>query len=90
MRGKMLFRFWPCFCFHLPFRDGCRASHTQRYGNRRGSKQDNGSHASHWHGVAVIDHGKTGYANAYGLRNAKGDPLITDTVLYGASLSAAI
>src|ERR1017187_6649274 len=30
--------------------------------------------------VAVIDHGKVGYVHAYGIRNAKGDPLTTDTV----------
>ena len=27
--------------------------------------------------VAVIDHGKVGYVHAYGIRNAKGDPLNT-------------
>jgi hypothetical protein len=27
--------------------------------------------------------------HAYGARNAKGDPLQTDTVMYGASLTAA-
>ena len=30
--------------------------------------------------VAVVDHGKVGYVHAYGIRNAKGDPLTTDTV----------
>ena len=40
--------------------------------------------------VAVIDHGKVGYVNAYGIRNAKGDPLTTDTVMYGASLTKAV
>jgi len=35
--------------------------------------------------VAVIDHGKVGHVHAYGIRNAKGDPLTTDTVMYGAS-----
>ncbi len=33
-------------------------------------------------GVAVIDRGKAGYVNAYGNRNAKGDPLTTKTVMY--------
>jgi CubicO group peptidase (beta-lactamase class C family) len=37
--------------------------------------------------VAVIDHGNVGYVQAYGIRNAKGDPLTTDTVMYGASLT---
>ncbi len=37
--------------------------------------------------VAVIDHGKVGYVHAYGFRNAKGDPLTTETVMYGASLT---
>src|SRR5579863_10472182 len=40
--------------------------------------------------VAVIDHGKVGYVHAYGIRNAKGDPLTTDTVMYGASLTNAV
>jgi CubicO group peptidase (beta-lactamase class C family) len=40
--------------------------------------------------VAVIDHGKVGYVHAYGLRNAKGDPLTTDTVMYGASLTKMV
>ncbi len=35
--------------------------------------------------VAVIDHGKVGYVHGYGVRNAKGDPLNADTVMYGAS-----
>jgi len=40
--------------------------------------------------VAVIDHGKVGYVHAYGIRNAKGDPLTTDTVMYGASLTKTV
>ncbi len=40
--------------------------------------------------VAVIDHGKVGYVQAYGVRNAKGDPLTTDTVMYGASLTKTV
>ena len=40
--------------------------------------------------VAVIDHGKVKYVNAYGIRNAKGDPLTTDTVMYGASLTKTV
>jgi CubicO group peptidase (beta-lactamase class C family) len=40
--------------------------------------------------VAVIDHGTVGYVHAYGARNAKGDPLTTDTVMYGASLTKTV
>lgn len=40
--------------------------------------------------VAVIDHGKVGYVRSYGIRNAKGDPLATDTVMYGASLTKTV
>lgn len=40
--------------------------------------------------IAVIDNGKVGYTQAYGIRNAKGDPLTPDTVMYGASLTKAV
>ena len=40
--------------------------------------------------VAVIDHGKVKYVHAHGIRNAKGDPLTTDTVMYGASLTKTV
>src|ERR1039458_3176581 len=40
--------------------------------------------------VAVIDHGKVGYVHAYGIRNAKGDPMTADTVMYGASLTKTV
>lgn len=40
--------------------------------------------------VALIDHGKVGYVQAYGARNAKGDPLTTSTVMYGASLTKTV
>jgi CubicO group peptidase (beta-lactamase class C family) len=40
--------------------------------------------------VAVIDHGKVGYVHAYGVRNAKGEPLTTDTVMYGASVTKTV
>ncbi|HMG84367.1 MAG TPA: serine hydrolase domain-containing protein [Terracidiphilus sp.] len=40
--------------------------------------------------VAVIDHGKVVYVNAYGIRDAKGDPLTKDTVMYGASLTKTV
>ncbi len=40
--------------------------------------------------VAIIDRGKVGYVHSYGIRNAKGDPLTTDTVMYGASLTKTV
>jgi CubicO group peptidase (beta-lactamase class C family) len=48
--------------------------------------------ATHANGmaVAVIDHGKVVYVNAFGVRNAKGDPLATDAVMYGASLTKTV
>ncbi len=48
--------------------------------------------STHAHGmaVAVVDHGMVGYIQAYGTRNAKGDPLTTDTVMYGASVTKTV
>ncbi len=40
--------------------------------------------------IAVIDNGKVGYTQAYGIRNAKGEPLTPDTIMYGASLTKAV
>jgi CubicO group peptidase (beta-lactamase class C family) len=40
--------------------------------------------------VAVIDHGKVGYVHADGIRNGNGDPLTTNTVMYGASLTKTV
>lgn len=40
--------------------------------------------------IAVIDKGKVAYVQAYGARNSKGDPLRTDTVMYGASLTKTV
>ena len=40
--------------------------------------------------VAVVDHGKVDYVHAYGIRNAKGDPLTVDTMMYGASLTKTV
>ena len=47
---------------------------------------------THAHGIAVsvIDHGRIDYVNAYGIRNAKGDPLTVETVMYGASLTKTV
>lgn len=40
--------------------------------------------------IAVIDDGQVTHVGAYGKRNAKGDPLQTDTIMYGASLTKAV
>ena len=40
--------------------------------------------------VAVIDYGRVTSVQAFGDRNAKGDPLTTETVMYGASLTKAV
>jgi CubicO group peptidase (beta-lactamase class C family) len=40
--------------------------------------------------VAVVDHGKVSYVQAFGIRNAKGDPLNVDTMMYGASLTKTV
>ena len=40
--------------------------------------------------LAIVDHGKVGYVQSYGFRNAKRDPLTTDTVMYGASLTKTV
>ena len=40
--------------------------------------------------VAVIDHGKVSYVQSYGIRNANGDPLARDTVMYGASITKTV
>jgi CubicO group peptidase (beta-lactamase class C family) len=39
--------------------------------------------------IAYIENGTPIYVQAYGKRNAKGDPLQTDTIMYGASLTKA-
>jgi CubicO group peptidase (beta-lactamase class C family) len=40
--------------------------------------------------VAVIDHGQVSSVGAWGRRDAAGDPLTTDTVMYGASLTKTV
>lgn len=40
--------------------------------------------------IAVIDHGRVVSAQAFGKRDAAGDPLATDTVMYGASLTKMV
>lgn len=39
--------------------------------------------------VAVVDDGQVVFTKAYGVRNASGEPLQEDTVMYGASLTKA-
>lgn len=40
--------------------------------------------------LAVIENGKVGHVGSWGQRNAAGDPLSADTVMYGASLTKAV
>ncbi len=40
--------------------------------------------------LAVIENGRPIYVKSYGIRNAGGDPLRTDTIMYGASLTKAV
>ena len=40
--------------------------------------------------IAVIEDGKVAYVHAYGIRNAKREPLQTDTIMYGASLTKTV
>ena len=40
--------------------------------------------------LAVVDRGMVREIRAYGIRNGKGDPLTTDTVMYGASLTKTV
>ena len=40
--------------------------------------------------IAVIEDGKVVHVRSYGVRNAAGDPLQNDTIMYGASLTKAV
>lgn len=40
--------------------------------------------------IALVDNGRLVSAQAFGVRNAKGDPLTVDSVMYGASLTKAL
>lgn len=40
--------------------------------------------------IATVDHGQVSYVAAYGDRDATGNPLTVDTVMYGASLTKAV
>ena len=39
--------------------------------------------------IAVVEDGRVAFVRSYGVRNAAGDPLTPDTVMYGASLTKA-
>ena len=69
-----------------------KATHTLPAGNAIDAEAKRTMARTHANGlaIAVIDHGKVGYVQAYGIRNAKGDPLTTDTVMYGASLTKMV
>jgi CubicO group peptidase (beta-lactamase class C family) len=45
---------------------------------------------AHGMAVAVIDGGKVGHVRAYGVRNARREPLTTETVMYGASITKTV
>ncbi len=40
--------------------------------------------------VAVVENGRIVHVKSYGMRNAAGDPLQTNTIMYGASLTKAV
>ncbi len=40
--------------------------------------------------VAVVEDGRVAHVGSWGARNAAGDPLLTDTVMYGASLTKTV
>lgn len=40
--------------------------------------------------VAIVEKGRVVFVRAYGARNAKGDPLDTATIMYGASITKAV
>jgi CubicO group peptidase (beta-lactamase class C family) len=40
--------------------------------------------------IGVVDDGQVRYVQAYGVRNAQGDPLTTETVMYGASITKTV
>ena len=83
--GALLF--WAVFC--LPF---AAVSQTLPSGAAIDAEVGKIMTNTHANGmaVAVIDHGKVGYVQSYGIRNAKGDRLATDTVMYGASLTKTV
>jgi CubicO group peptidase (beta-lactamase class C family) len=69
-----------------------KATHTLPTGNAVDAEVKQMMARTHAKGLAIalIDHGKVGYVQAYGIRNAKGEPLTTDTVMYGASITKMV
>lgn len=55
--------------------------------NVRAAMRDTGARGL---ALAVIDDGRTVAVRSWGHRNAAGDPLTTDTIMYGASLTKAV
>ncbi len=79
--------FVPAFC--LPVAGVAQTMPTGAAIDAEVSKIMTGAHAQGM-ALAVIDRGKVGYVQAYGIRNAKGDPLTRETVMYGASLTKTV
>jgi len=69
-----------------------KATHTLPVGSAIDAEVKQVMARTHANGLAIalIDHGKVGYVQAYGIRNAKGEPLTPDTVMYGASLTKMV
>ncbi len=58
--------------------------------HRRGGARRDGGHRARGLAIATIDGGKVRTVGAWGARNANGDRLTPDTVMYGASLTKAV
>ena len=87
--GKQLFPLLAVFCVAFPAAAGAQKIPSGAAIDAEVGKIMSRTHANGM-AVAVIDHGKVQYVNAYGIRDAKGDPLTTDTVMYGASLTKTV
>lgn len=77
-----LFAALPLFCAAAPLPD--RAAIDAEVVRLMGASQAQGL------ALAVVDAGRVVHVGAYGKRNAAGEPLLTDTVMYGASLTKAV
>jgi CubicO group peptidase (beta-lactamase class C family) len=78
--------------FSLASSPAQNAAHTLPTGSAIDAEVKKIMAGTHANGLAIslIDQGKVDYVQAYGIRNAKGDPLNTDTVMYGASLTKMV
>ncbi len=78
--------------FSLASSPAPNAAHTLPTGSAIDAEVKKIMAGTHANGLAIslIDQGKVDYVQAYGIRNAKGDPLNTDTVMYGASLTKMV